>query len=410
MQSISAVRQDRSMPGGAPVIIAGSAAMLDVLAIARRAAAGEAKVLITGESGVGKDLVARQIHLSSKRVNGPFVAVNCAGLTETLLESELFGHAKGSFTGATRDKLGKLQMADRGTLFLDEVGEMSLRMQALLLRFLETGEIQSVGSHDLTASANVRVVAATNRNLSDRVASGDFREDLLYRLRVIHIHVPPLRQRQEDLPLLIDFMLKRSGREVRMSEAALEVLQRYRWPGNVRELQNVIEQAVWFADREIIDVGHLPASVRTAGESLMPKRERRRQVADDLYDALVTGGYSFWEHIHPIFLEREITRHDITELVVRGLRTTHGNYRSLLRLFGMPNSDYKRFHNFLMAHNCKVDYRTFRQGTPEPARKPRMLLPPLPSTPKSEETSAERFEDATRSGQVESRNGGSYTA
>src|SRR5919198_1688129 len=153
------------LPGGEPLIIAASPAMLEVLAIARRAAIGESKVLITGESGVGKDLIARTVHMNSPRANGPFVAVNCAGLTETLLESELFGHVKGSFTGAYRDKPGKLQMAHRGTLFLDEVGEMSLRMQALLLRFLETGEIQSVGSDESSTVANVRVVAATNRNL-----------------------------------------------------------------------------------------------------------------------------------------------------------------------------------------------------------------------------------------------------
>ena len=370
---------------GAPTIIAGSAAMLDVLQIAQRSAAGDAKVLVTGESGVGKDVIARYIHFNSKRARGPFVAVNCAGLTETLLESELFGHVKGSFTGAYRDKRGKLQMADGGTLFLDEVGEMSLRMQALLLRFLETGEIQSVGSHDQVAHANVRVVAATNRNLADRVAAGEFREDLLYRLRVIHIHVPPLRDRRDDIPLLVAHLLKKSERPVTVAEDAMLLLQRYRWPGNIRELQNVMEQAMWFADREMIDVGHLPPTVKTAGEALLPMRERRRQTADDLYDALVTGGYSFWEHIHPIFLSRDITRHDIRELVVRGLRTTHGNYRALLRLFGIPTHDYKRFHNFLMAHGCKVDYRSFRQGTPEPARRHKLELPPLrPVPPKSE--------------------------
>ena len=361
----------------APVIVAGSAAMLEVLAIAQRSAAGDAKVLITGESGVGKDVIARQIHFSSKRVRGPFVAVNCAGLTETLLESELFGHVKGSFTGAYRDKRGKLQMAHGGTLFLDEVGEMSLRMQALLLRFLETGEIQSVGAHEETAHVDVRVVAATNRNLPERVAAGEFREDLLYRIRVIHIHVPPLRERRDDIPLLVAHLLKRSGRQIQISENAMEMLQRYRWPGNIRELQNVVEQAMWFADREIIDVGHLPPTVRASGEALLPTRERRRQVADDLYDALVSGGYSFWEHIHPIFLRRDLTRHDMRELVVRGLRTTNGNYRALLRLFGIATQDYKRFHNFLMAHGCKVDYRSFRQGTPEPSRRPQALLPPL---------------------------------
>jgi transcriptional regulator with PAS, ATPase and Fis domain len=377
MVSSSAKASARPNAVTPPVIVAGSAAMLEVLAIAQRSAAGDAKVLITGESGVGKDLIARQIHLSSKRAQGPFIAVNCAGLTETLLESELFGHVKGSFTGAYRDKRGKLQMAHLGTLFLDEVGEMSLRMQALLLRFLETGEIQSVGAHDETMRSDVRVIAATNRNLPERVAAGEFREDLLYRLRVIHIHIPPLRERRDDIPLLVAHLLKRSGREVQISEDAMLLLQRYRWPGNIRELQNVIEQTLWFSDREIIDVGHLPPMVRTAGEALLPMRERRRQVADDLYDALVSGGYSFWEHIHPIFLQRDITRHDIRELVVRGLRTTHGNYRALLRLFGIGAHDYKRFHNFLMAHDCKVDYRAFRQGTPEPARRHQVVLPPL---------------------------------
>jgi transcriptional regulator with PAS, ATPase and Fis domain len=371
--------QIEDLPGGEPTIVAAAPAMLEVLSLARRAAVGESKVLITGESGVGKDLVARTVHMRSARAGGPFIAVNCAGLTETLLESELFGHVKGSFTGAYRDKPGKLQLAHRGTLFLDEVGEMSLRMQALLLRFLETGEIQSVGAHQAASVANVRVIAATNRNLAERVAQGEFREDLLYRLRVIHLHVPPLRERREDVPLLIDFLLKRRG--VRMSDEATAVLQRYRWPGNVRELQNVVEQAIWFAEGGVIELDHLPRAVRTAGDALLPSRERRRQVADDLYDALVSGGYSFWEHVHPIFLARDITRHDVRELVVRGLRTTHGNYRALLRLFGMSHTDYKRFHNFLMTHGCKVDYRAFRQGTAEPNRAQRVLLPPLRAVP-----------------------------
>lgn len=367
----------RSNAVGAPVVVAGSAAMLEVLEIAERSAAGNAKVLITGESGVGKDVIARHIHVNSKRASHPFIAVNCAGLTETLLESELFGHVKGSFTGAYRDKRGKLQMAHGGTLFLDEVGEMSLRMQALLLRFLETGEIQSVGAHDDVWHVDVRVIAATNRNLAERVAASEFREDLLYRLRVIHIHVPPLRERREDIPPLVAHLLKRGDRQLTMSEGAMELLQRYRWPGNIRELQNVIEQATWFGDREIIDVGHLPLSVRSAGETLLPTRERRRQAADDLYDALVSGGYSFWEHVHPIFLQRDITRHDVRALIVRGLRTTQGNYRALLRLFGIPPHDYKRFYNFLTAHGCKVDYHAYRAGTPEPARRHQLMLPPL---------------------------------
>src|SRR4029077_14767804 len=168
----------------------------------------DAKVLITGESGVGKELVAHAIHRLSGRAQRQMIAVNCAGLPETLLESELFGHVKGSFTGAYRDKQGKLELAEQGTVFLDEIGEMTLRMQGLLLRFLETGELQKVGADRIVGRGDVRVIAATNRNLRDLIAQGQFREDLFYRLNVIHLIVPPLRERREDIPLLIDHFLR----------------------------------------------------------------------------------------------------------------------------------------------------------------------------------------------------------
>ena len=368
---------EQAETGAAPIIVTRSAAMADVLRLALRAAQSDSKVLITGESGVGKDLVARQIHYSSQRAGGPFVAVNCAGLTESLLESELFGHVRGSFTGAYRDKRGRLEMAHGGTLFLDEVGEMSLRMQALLLRFLEQGELQRVGSQEGRAHVvDVRVVAATNRNLAERVASGDFRGDLLYRLRVIHIHVPAIRERRQDVRVLAEHFGTRRRTPVRFSEEALDALERYRWPGNVRELQNIVEQAIWQSGESIIELKDLPAFIRVT-EPILHTRERRRQIADDLYEALVEGGYSFWTHIHPLFLSRDITRHDIRELVRRGLRSTKGNYRALLPLFGMDNGDYQKFHNFLAAHDCKVNYREFRTGSagPEPIR--RTLLPPL---------------------------------
>ena len=174
-----------------------------------RVSRSDAKVLITGESGVGKELVAHAIHQRSARVARPMVAMNCAGLPETLLESELFGHVKGSFTGAYRDKQGKLELADGGTMFLDEVAEMTLRMQGLLLRFMETGEIQKVGADRAVGRVNVRVIAATNRNLRDMITEGTFREDLFYRLNVIHLTVPPLRERREDIPQLIDYFLDR---------------------------------------------------------------------------------------------------------------------------------------------------------------------------------------------------------
>src|SRR6187397_308708 len=173
----------------------------------QRVARSDAKVLITGESGVGKDIVARAICAAGTRADAAFIPVNCAGIPETLLESELFGHVKGSFTGAYRDKPGKLEMANGGTIFLDEIGEMTLRMQGLLLRFMETGELQKVGADRAMGRVNVRVIAATNRNLRDMVDHGTFREDLFYRLNVIHLMVPPLRERRDDIPTLAEHFL-----------------------------------------------------------------------------------------------------------------------------------------------------------------------------------------------------------
>ena len=356
--------------------------MVDVLRLAQRAAASDAKILIGGESGVGKDVLARYIHHHSARRQAPFVAVNCAGLAESLLESELFGHVRGSFTGAYRDKVGKMKLADHGTLFLDEVGEMSLRMQGLLLRFLENGEIHAVGADGSETTVDVRVIAATNRHLEERVRAGQFREDLMYRLDVIHLRVPALRDRTADVrPLITHFLKER--RDLVLTEDAWKALERYRWPGNVRELQSVVERLKHLTPPDgPLDVAHLPETVRSAQAVLRPGQERRRQVADELYQAIVSGGYSFWEHIHPLLLERDITRHDIRELVRRGLSVSRGNYRSLLRLFGIPESDYKRFMNFLSTHDCRAEFREFRHGTGELTGEPRRLLPALPPLPK----------------------------
>jgi transcriptional regulator with PAS, ATPase and Fis domain len=357
--------------------------MAELLAMAERAAGSPAKVLITGESGVGKDVVARHIHSHSSRRLAPFVAVNCAGVTETLLESELFGHVKGSFTGAHRDKRGKLQLAHRGTLFLDEAGEMSLRMQSLLLRFLENGEIQSVGADHTQARVDVRVVAATNRNLDELVAAGQFREDLLYRLRVIHLHVPPLRERPEDVEALMTHFLAVAERELRFTDEARRLLLDYRWPGNVRELRNVVEQLVWLSAGGVVGIEHLPAAVRNQSGLLAPIDDRRRQMADELYDALVSKRAAFWDHVYPLFLARDITRHDLRELVRRGLRESGGRYKAVLTLFGMPSTDYRRFMNFLAAHDCGVGFREFRDAPPASVAKPGK--PALYSVPKDAE-------------------------
>jgi len=358
-------------------LIVASPSMRELLEFAHRAAAGDAKVLITGETGVGKDVLANHIHDNSQRRQAEYVPVNCAGLTESLLESELFGHVKGSFTGAFRDKVGKVLQAHGGTLFLDEVGEMSLRMQALLLRFLENGEIQPVGS-DTTRKVDVRIIAATNRDLSELVRSGQFREDLLYRLQVIHLHVPALRERRPDIRAIGMRFIATSKRNVTLAEEAWKALERYRWPGNVRELHNVIEQVVWRSPADgLIEIKHLPTAI-TAGSALLPSRERRRQVADELYQAIVNGGYSFWEHIHPLFLNRDITRHDIRELVRRGLTASRGSYRTLLQLFGIDAGDYKRFMNFLSTHECRADFREFRNVNADAKHAVRATVPTLP--------------------------------
>ena len=359
----------------------------------------EAKVLVTGESGVGKELVARAIHTGSRRALNPFIAMNCAGIPETLLESELFGHVKGSFTGAYRDKAGKLELADRGTMFLDEMGEMTLRMQGLLLRFLETGELQKVGSDRASAIVNVRVIAATNRDLKQLIDQGAFREDLYYRLNVIHLHVPPLRERKMDIPLLIEYFLERfgaqrlpgfafagaiNGREVAaagglqvlsrsdltradlvplvMHSEAMAALVEYPWPGNVRELENVVERVIVRARGPEILVEDLPPEIRAQrGVSLRPKRERRRTVADDLYKKLRDEQASFWTTVYPLYMDREITRDTVREIVRKGLEEARGNYRIVARLFNLEPTDYKRFLNFLRKHDCQLPFKEYRQ-------------------------------------------------
>src|ERR1044072_2075933 len=246
-----------------------------------RVARSDAKVLITGESGVGKEIVARNIHSRGPRAAHMFAPVNCAGLPETLLESELFGHVKGSFTDAYRDKPGKLETAHMGTIFLDEVGEMTLRMQGLLLRFLETGELQKVGADGSGRQVNVRVIAATNRDLRDMLRQGTFREDLFYRLNVIHIVVPPLRDRREDIPLLAEHFIARFKEAndspiAEITPPAMKALTDYSWPGNGREWENVIERLVVTVQGDVVQLDDLPSEVRAHDPvALRPKRERR---------------------------------------------------------------------------------------------------------------------------------------
>jgi DNA-binding NtrC family response regulator len=248
-------------------IVGSSAALRRVIDVATQAAPSQATVLVLGESGTGKELLARYIHERSARARGPFIAVNCAAIPETILESELFGHERGAFTGATSKKDGRFTRAGNGTLFLDEIGELSPSVQVKLLRVLQEGEFEPLGGH--TQKSDVRIVAATNRDLVSEVAAGRFREDLFYRLNVIAITAPPLRARREDVPLLVDHFLglycaKNARPRLHPTRGVLERLMDYGWPGNVRELENVIERAVVLSRGDALGEGDLPEHIATA--------------------------------------------------------------------------------------------------------------------------------------------------
>jgi DNA-binding NtrC family response regulator len=245
-------------------LIASSAEMVQVLDLVERVAPTDATVLIRGESGTGKEIIAKALHHASQRAAGRFVAINCGALPEPLLESEIFGHVKGAFTGAGANKKGLFEAAHGGTLFLDEIGEMTPGLQVKLLRALQSGEVRPVGSTQVI-TVDARVVAATNRDLEPMIRQGSFREDLFYRLNVIPIVLPPLRERREDIPLLAEHFLarfaQRQGRVLRLSAGATERLLRYAWPGNVRELENAMERLAILARDETIEPGDLPAHV-----------------------------------------------------------------------------------------------------------------------------------------------------
>jgi len=246
-----------------PDIIGESMAMRGLMSLIRKVAPTEATVLILGESGTGKELVATSIYENSNRRGKPFIKLNCAAIPAELLESELFGHEKGAFTGANRFKPGKFDMADKGTIFLDEIGDMPLDLQAKILRVLQEKEFYRVGG-SRTIKVDVRFIASTNKNLDKMVQEGRFREDLFYRLNVFTLHLPPLRERKEDIPLLVDHFLKGLPRPVEISSVALQMLMAYSWPGNIRELKNVVESAAVIAENGFIEPAQLPAKITGA--------------------------------------------------------------------------------------------------------------------------------------------------
>jgi DNA-binding NtrC family response regulator len=258
------LKEEAAKRRGLPEIIGESAAIRQTMQSVQRAAASDTTVLLEGESGTGKELFARALHALSERAGGPFIAINCAAIPDALLEAELFGYEKGAFTGATQRKPGRFELAQRGTLFLDEVGELPIALQAKLLRAIEIKRFERLGG-TATIQVDVRLVAATNRGLRQAVAARQFREDLYFRLSVFPVTIPPLRDRREDVPLLARHFVERTGGELgrkalSLSDRALEVLCAHQWPGNVRELQNALERAVILADGDAIQPGHLNLS------------------------------------------------------------------------------------------------------------------------------------------------------
>lgn len=307
-------------------IIGRSQAMIKLLEMMSMVARSEATVLITGESGTGKELIARSLHFNSPRREKPLVVVNCAAITETLLESELFGHEKGSFTGADKRREGRFEQADLGTIFLDEIGEMSPTMQAKLLRVLQEKEIQRVGGEE-TIQLDVRVIAATNRDLEFEVAQGRFREDLFYRLNVMPLNVPPLRKRQEDIPLLAQHFMKKFAEKNRKTvkgfiPLAMDMLINYEWPGNVRELENAVERAVILLTGEHITEKQLPLNIT----------ERYPDLAEpNTPDIKVTDGSRSLEEIEK-------------EAIMETLNASGGNKAEAARRLGVTR---KTLHNKL---------------------------------------------------------------
>jgi two-component system response regulator HydG len=279
-------------------LVGQSERMQSVYKAIEKVSPSDTTVYIAGESGTGKELVARAIHRTSKRANGPFVKVNCGALTETLLESELFGHEKGAFTGAIKQKLGRFELADGGTLFLDEVGDVPAAMQVKLLRALQEQEFERVGG-ETPVKVNVRVVSATNKDLDKEVASGRFRQDLYYRLHVVPVKLPALRERREDIPLLVAHFIDKLGPKTNprvrsISDAALGRIMAYHWPGNVRELENAIEQALVFADGDAIAPAALPAFLHgsTDEDRLdVPREMSLPEILDDLERQLILKAY-----------------------------------------------------------------------------------------------------------------------
>jgi len=343
-------------------LIGGSAHTQLVREHIETASRSDAKVLITGESGVGKEVVAQLIHHGSRRREGGLVTINCAGVPDSLLASQLFGHVRGSFTDAYRDHQGWLEQAHRGTIFMDEVGEMSLRMQSVLLRFLESGELSRVGSDRAPSQVDVRIVAATNRDPLIAVREGRLREDLLFRLNVLHIVVPPLRDRREDIPVLVAWFARlysqRYGAPVlEVAPEAMERLMAYEWPGNVRQLKNVVERFVVTGATAMVTVADLPEEIAPMAAPA-PVLKAARSRVDELCNHLVEQSGSFWSVVYEPFMARDVTRDEARGVIMKAWEDSEGNFSKLCSFFHIVDGDTKRFLDFVRKYGV-VSPRTF---------------------------------------------------
>jgi two-component system response regulator HydG len=311
-------------------IVARSASMRAALTLVRQVADTNATVLVLGESGTGKELIAQAVHRLARRRQAPFVAINCAAMSETLLESELFGHEKGAFTGAVRSHRGKFEYADGGTLFLDEIGDMPLSLQAKLLRVLETREVVRVGSNE-PIKVDVRIIAATNKDLELAVREGRFREDLYFRIKVVTVRLPPLRDRREDVPPMVERFVKEfaalHGRDVQsVSNAAMAKLSAFSWPGNVRQLRNVLETAVLVTTGDVVDVANLPPEIAALEVRAAPPSAAPATMSSA--DATVDGATPFKDVVIPLDEAERI-------LIRNALRSTDGNREQAAKALGI---------------------------------------------------------------------------
>lgn len=332
------LEQQLKSKDGFPDIVGSSPLMQAVFSLVESVAPTSANVLIQGETGTGKELVARAIHDRSERSHEPFVPINCSALSESLLESELFGHKKGSFTGATHDKKGLFESAHRGTLFLDELGDMATQTQVKLLRVLQEGEVRPIGANE-TIKVDVRVVAATHVNLDEAMKTGAFREDLFYRLNVINIQLPPLRDRPEDIPLLASTFLRRSskrfGREVEsISADCLNALMHHRWVGNVRELENVIERSVVLAKEKTLQIEDLPPNVAEAAGMTVHSGSHPVASASNDEPAFLSMTFREAKDAAVGSFERRYVEHILTQ--------NNGNVSGAARAAGLDRSNFRR--------------------------------------------------------------------